>query len=493
MKQAVVLIHGIGEQKPMETLRRFVSAVLPPAEDGQEAYFSKPDRMSELFELRRLKSRGRTKTDFYEYYWAYNVDGTKLSHLARWFVGLLFRRWRNIPSGLKSVWLFSWSIVIALAALTSLGYAAYIGEWIAAQPYYGPVWIITVLTLTALQGFLVYYVGDAARYLSPSPRNIALRQKIRTEGLQLLRHLHRSKEYDRIVVVGHSLGSVIGYDLITRLWIEYNSVYDFKSRANTLAACLSEHKPPQPIIGHRLFEAGQALSPDGNGEALQSFRCAQFEGWKEQRTWGNPWRVSDFITIGSPLAHAVLLLASDRQDFNARKAQRELPTCPPVRDRKGYGYVDEVPRDLGNGRRFSPHILHHGAAFAVTRWTNLYCPAYLGLFGDIIGGPLRDVFGAGITDVPTKVHGWRRWTLLAHTAYWSGETPAAKTTGPGNEPRYALDALKDALGLEQLRQFRIEDRLPPSGKQDKREQPDLAAQGPPVSEGSTPASRGAVS
>jgi len=40
-RQAVLVIHGIGEQKPMETLRSFVSAVLPG-----EGVFSKPDTIS---------------------------------------------------------------------------------------------------------------------------------------------------------------------------------------------------------------------------------------------------------------------------------------------------------------------------------------------------------------------------------------------------------------------------------------------------------------
>ncbi|MFO0767557.1 MAG: hypothetical protein U0231_12420 [Nitrospiraceae bacterium] len=328
MKQAVVLIHGIGEQQPMETLRRFVSSVLPPSEDGQEAYFSKPDRMSELFELRRLKSRGRTKTDFYEYYWAYNVEGTKFSHLAGWFFGLLFRRWSNIPPGLKSLWGLSWCTMAALAAGVAMGYVALIGKWFEAQLRYGPVGLVLALLLFGLQGFLLYYVGDAARYLSPNPRNIALRQKIRAEGVQLLRHLHDSREYDRIVVVGHSLGSVIGYDLIARLWLEYNTVYDFKTNATLLAAYLSEGKAPQPIIGHRLHETGQLLSSDHSDEALQAFQRAQTEGWKEQQRWGNPWRVSDFITIGSPLAHAMLLLASDGDDFKARQGNGN---CRPAR------------------------------------------------------------------------------------------------------------------------------------------------------------------
>jgi len=69
MKQAVVVIHGIGEQRPMDTLRGFVEAVIPA--DTPEAtpfYWSKPDRFSRNFDLRVLKSAGRNSTDFYEYY-----------------------------------------------------------------------------------------------------------------------------------------------------------------------------------------------------------------------------------------------------------------------------------------------------------------------------------------------------------------------------------------------------------------------------------------
>lgn len=68
------------------------------------------------------------------------------------------------------------------------------------------------------QYFLLSYLGDAARYLSPSPRNISLRQQVRANGIKLLRHLHASGRYDRIVVVGHSLGSVIGYDILKHYW-----------------------------------------------------------------------------------------------------------------------------------------------------------------------------------------------------------------------------------------------------------------------------------
>ena len=60
-KQAVLLIHGIGEQRPMSTLRGFVDAVWTrnesihhPHINAAEELWSKPDSISGNFELRRL-------------------------------------------------------------------------------------------------------------------------------------------------------------------------------------------------------------------------------------------------------------------------------------------------------------------------------------------------------------------------------------------------------------------------------------------------------
>jgi hypothetical protein len=139
------------------------------------------------------------------------------------------------------------TVLIALAVVTLLlGALPLVVQWRAR--IVGPTFLslsITGLFLVA-QGFVLSYLGDAARYLSPRPRNIALRQKIRSEGLKLFRSLHASGEYDRIVVVGHSLGSVIGYDLITHLWQEYNERLEGLSDSKVqgrIRQCMAEVAP----------------------------------------------------------------------------------------------------------------------------------------------------------------------------------------------------------------------------------------------------------
>src|SRR5262245_14172248 len=84
--QAVVVIHGMGEQRPMDTIKAFVKAVwetdaVITANDlpHPSQVWSKPDVRTGSLELRRITTREsipsasfprRVRTDFYELYWA---------------------------------------------------------------------------------------------------------------------------------------------------------------------------------------------------------------------------------------------------------------------------------------------------------------------------------------------------------------------------------------------------------------------------------------
>ena len=101
-RQAVLLIHGIGEQKPMDTLRGFVRTMWRTDESVQRQHgsdrdgvWSKPYTLSENFELRLLttaENAAGIRTDFYEFYWAHLMQGTKIGHVVAWAKTLLLRR-----------------------------------------------------------------------------------------------------------------------------------------------------------------------------------------------------------------------------------------------------------------------------------------------------------------------------------------------------------------------------------------------------------------
>ena len=106
-KQAVVIIHGIGEQRPMDTIKGFVRAVwehdnvltkngLP----NEAEVWSKPDFRTGSLELRRITTRESIPTskypigvrsDFYELYWADLSGGSTWNPIQNWIAKLLFR------------------------------------------------------------------------------------------------------------------------------------------------------------------------------------------------------------------------------------------------------------------------------------------------------------------------------------------------------------------------------------------------------------------
>lgn len=423
-KQAVLLIHGIGEQRPMDTLRGFVDAVWTTDSNvrgphaGSESW-SKPDNVSRSFELRRLTTRRNTaeiRTDFFEFYWAHLMHGTTYGHLLAWARSLLLRRPGTVPRPLRGVYWLLWA-ALGLALALAIYSAVSAGSEDAMRV---PAWLsglLSIAILPAMGAVLNGVVGDAARYLHVAPANIQRRHEVRQAGVDLLAELH-NRNYDRIIVVGHSLGSVIGYDILYHAWASLHDVHDeFATKLFAL----------QDLERHTI----ERLPSD----SLESFRIGQRAFVEELRQNGNPWRVTDFVTIGSPLAHASLLLANGADDLAAKQRARELPTCPP-----------QLETSTKNGQKMSRfsfehgkspfRVAHHAAVFAATRWTNIYFPCRFVLWGDVIGGPLAPWFGDRIQDVSVETS--LRRGLLSHTLYW--------TQPPEGEAPH-LESLRAALNL----------------------------------------------
>ena len=415
-RQAVVIIHGIGEQRPMVTLRSFVKAVV-----GRTAA-SKPDRISPTLELRRMAVPASSQwepgqpvsTDFYELYWAHLMTRTSWNHVAAWGRMLMFRSPKQVPAQLLHVWLLGWAVLVLLVA------AAIALAWL--RPALNPTlndWPLIGVALSAAiwvvkwmgNNFGLQHIGDAARYLSPTPPNIGVRHAIRSAAIDLLEGLHNDPQwhrYHRIIVVGHSLGSVIGYDALTHLW---------QDRHHPVSPL---HWAPQP--DHDTLQGSSKLSAE-QGRTLQSAI------WREQRAIGVQWKITDFITLGSPLAHAPFLLAKNQNDFDIGKEQREFPVCPPQKnDARDWDYgrplLEIVPADSLQPCK----ILHHAALFACTRWTNLYFSR------DFIGGSVKRHFGDAIAE-PERTGGIRSRHFFPHTRYW-------------HDRESALTELKKALELD---------------------------------------------
>ena len=262
-------------------------------------------------------------------------------------------------------------------------------------------WYFIAIYLILYAAFLQPYLGDAARYFRNAPANVAVRREIRKQAVDTLKSLHLSGYYDRIVVVAHSLGTVVGYDMLRAYY----------SRIN-------RELPDSSLLGPTFdqVDAGSLPKAIARREGREIIRTMAQVAEQQHQT--KAWLVTDFVTLGSPLAHAYYLMCQGntesqlKDDFVRRTREREFPTCPPL-PLNGDGrltFLDPITQK----RRF-----HHGGQFALTRWTNLFFPVHELLWGDAIGGVVSPVFGENVEDVPIWTNAGKRDNFFAHILYWN--------------------------------------------------------------------------
>ena len=502
MRQAVIIIHGMGEQIPMGTLKGFVDAVWTtdqehldlakpdpntgePRVDGvsENAAWFKPDEASNSFELRRITTEksarkpdgGGRKTDFFEYYWAHHIDGMTFKDVVSWMKYLLFRNpLKSVP---KDV-LFTWSLLWVITILSGIGVI-----WSALPKIYNgtsvfPEGVMPALigslasviggfVMVALGGYIskliASHFGDVVGYVRPDPPNIASRQIIRENGVELLEKVLNSKKngkrkFDRVVIVAHSLGTIIGYDVLTHAFARMNTKYDLSV-------------VPKPESKRARLEEMVRMG----SYTVDEYQSLQREAINELMAQGNPWAVTDFITLGSPLTHAEFLLEKNMDAVRVAQRTRTFPTCPPILEYDGrskkqrFTYAGSPKDETSLFNRYlgsltgktteeknhlsksdeAPRFPHHAALFAYTRWSNLYSPSKFTLWGDQVSGPLAKIFGGGIKDIQVmpgldkngnSMKGDKS-ELFAHVKYWSF---GRKTR---SNPPYVIKKLRAVLNL----------------------------------------------
>ncbi|MBR1269528.1 hypothetical protein JQ629_18620 [Bradyrhizobium sp. AUGA SZCCT0222] len=279
--------------------------------------------------------------------------------------------------------------------------------------------------------FLQPYLGDAARYFRNSPANVAVRRAIRKEAVDRLANLHASGQYDRIVVVAHSLGTVVAYDMLrayfSRVCNELPPVEELGADFDAIDSATW-----QPEDAKATIEDKKALRIKARATIASIAVAAAKPAPQQQKP--NPlhpksWLVTDFVTLGSALTHAYFLMclgktAADlkaegrlnteqdlKDDFARRVGEREFPTCPPKRlDRDGL-------LAFTNPKTHRKQI-HNGALFGLTRWSNIYFPRRQLFWGDAIGGALSPIFGYHIVDLAVSTKKAGGDDFFTHTAYW---------------------------------------------------------------------------
>ncbi|MDQ0864781.1 hypothetical protein [Arthrobacter globiformis] len=453
-KQALIVIHGIGEQQPGQTLMAFVDAVFGKANEGPR--WVKQDTLSGSFEMRKVTipaaagtegREGRPTTHVYELYWAHLIVDSTVGQVLAWMKSLLMRR--DVPPLLRlQVWIARVLAAAVVAAVLWLPVLALRGDAKTAAVSGGVMAVAAALVGAAWKLFkpagtklFTGFLGDAARYFQPKPENVAHRQEIREEGVRLLERLHKSGEYQRVIIAAHSLGSAIAYDILTFAW---NSIR--KQDAAPDARSYSAFRAVEDALPDASEDASEDAMSDGA-------RKLQFAAWQELRKNTQPWLVTDLITMGSPLTHGPFLMADTKSDFSALVESRIFPTCPPMRQGdRGRPLSYAMPNlSIDGTRQGSSIIPDHGALFAFTRWTNLYFPVHGFIGGDPVGGPLQRFFGRWISDRPVRARKAGFWGF-AHTYYWTMDGPSGKYIGRPGEDH--ISCLRDSLDLRADRRLR---------------------------------------
>ena len=396
--QAVVVIYGMGEQIPMDTIKGFVDAVwqkdniitangLPdPAE-----VWSKPDARTGSLELRRITTRESivslpqfptgVRTDFYELYWADLTGGATWDSLKSWVSGLLFRPLSRVPPKVRLAWLVLWLgslLVVALGILAVLPASVWNGtplaglsnwQWLLAA---GAVAIIALVHQMGTSTF-----GRVVRYTRADPDNIAARAAVRDRGLKLLRSLHDGPHYKRIVIVAHSLGTMLAHDLLSYFWAEREAARTI--REGTLefdALCALEQAAAQVALSpddqadgvcpRAARVAPSALRPPGtggqstrstladqrSGDPGESFDACGISHRRRPRRLGAAYGCSRTAEIAT-LPRTPRPQRSPPRASNARHADRQ-PTRPNTADElsgsQHQRYLDAPPRRAVCGR-----------------------------------------------------------------------------------------------------------------------------------------------
>lgn len=460
LSQAVVIVHGMGEQRPMGTLREFVQAVwshdparVPlyarvtdsggPAGSKINQSWITPDSRTNSHELRRITTPydvdGR-RTDFFELYWADITQGTTRGRLAAWVTNLLWRKPADIPRDARGLY-----VVTLLAVITVLG-AALVLATSALQGYIS--WT-TGMLVTILASFVVWsvdrfglpYFGDVAAYVRAEAATVEKRALVRDRGLTLLRRLMMDDTYDRIVLVSHSLGSIIAYDLLQILWA------DFRPRKLEAVRDKARLKAIRAVDSATLNADGSAW-PDSLDD-LSGFRRDQWELYRQLRARDDdhplPWKISDFVTLGSPLTHSEFLVTYNLAEFRRGIAERLFSACPPIADTAAGGTVLYQEGRSRSGR--PQRAVHHGAVFAATRWTNIFDRGNGWLTGDPISGPMAENFGPGVENIQVELRS-SLGRIFTHRLYWSLKATGVEVAAAaGTPPRSHIEVLRDAVDL----------------------------------------------
>jgi len=300
---AFLVIHGIGEQNPFETLDSFTRGFVKLFNDNKLA-FNISHRISERKEssgsswtesfVRLQPDNGDGFIDIHEYYWAYlTEEKITVPEVGQWVEQTLegTRKFYAENEELRKRYetngtaKYRLTKVLILLHLLSVVYPLLkivvpLLSYLFRLPLISGFKKGAVFLEGLLRPVIVGYIGDVAIYTTVDEKSefFEVRRKILAESQLLIESLLTEETYNRIIIVGHSLGSVIAYDTLNSLNLRANlpnsrplpfekikGLITFGSPLDKVAFFFREHASSEQYIRRQIMEQ------------LHSFRAKKFD------------------------------------------------------------------------------------------------------------------------------------------------------------------------------------------------------------------------
>jgi pimeloyl-ACP methyl ester carboxylesterase len=238
---AFVVIHGAGAHRPFATLDKFARGfrnVLKRSNRDLDVWWRHGLQRHEdwIEHYVSLEPEGKARLDFFEYYWDCYMDHqVDISEVRKWLdqVSESAGKFYAARPDLSKKHEQSGSDLFQDGEFKVGGYfllLGWAGRILRSLQRLGiariPV-ISTAITWLLNWGsnLMAKMMGDVVIYTTADVRsgNYAIRQNLLAGAVETLRFLLDREDYDQIVVVGHSLGSVIAYDALNRIVLDMNA------------------------------------------------------------------------------------------------------------------------------------------------------------------------------------------------------------------------------------------------------------------------------
>ncbi|MEW6088120.1 MAG: hypothetical protein AB1498_07425 [bacterium] len=279
---AFLIIHGIGEQNPYETLDSFVRPFWSLLEKE-----NMPRKVTCLHKCEKRKGwienyvslkldQSGTPIDFFEHYWA-NIPQRRvnLQEIFDWLIttsdgaGKFYEENNKLAAKYEELGVKAFKN----GKFEKYWYLRHMGVFlrllsfikITRISYLDPV---INLFLNEAKQVLISYLGDVVAYTSTDikSKTFEIRKQILDGAVEHLKLLLKDERYGQIIVAGHSLGSVIGYDCLNRINLQMNvdpgmkanagkikGFVTFGSPLDKIAFFFREHTKPEEFIRRQIL------------------------------------------------------------------------------------------------------------------------------------------------------------------------------------------------------------------------------------------------